>query len=89
MKDKQRNALRLVRIARGQLDNIIKDMEEGDTSVTVSNRILAAMTELKVANRELLCYLTEQKVLSAADLSELPQKLDEVTEYLDRIFKQM
>ena len=48
MNEERNQAARLLKTARGQLDGIIKMIEEGRYCVDVSNQILAANAMLKM-----------------------------------------
>ncbi len=90
MTNRQRKALRLVRTVRGQLDAIARMMESDDAvQMDISNQLLASQAIIKAANKEIVYNLLETKIGEANDQAELPEKLEEVSEYIDRIFKIM
>lgn len=86
--DRTKKILRLARTARGQIDSVIRMLEEGSTlPMDVSNQILAAQAVLKSANKELVYQQLEDTVQQVDSVDQLPDKLEEVSQFIDRIFK--
>ena len=54
MKADHKKVTRQIKIARGQLDGILKMIEEDRYCVDISNQILATSAVLKRANQEIL-----------------------------------
>ncbi|ACJ74864.1 hypothetical protein H17ap60334_09925 [Thermosipho africanus H17ap60334] len=88
---KHKDALRTLKNARGQIDAIIKMIEENRYCIDISKQILAAISLLKKANVQVLNSHLETCVKSAAfsdDPQEVEQKikeLEDVISYLNKI----
>jgi len=85
---KKRAAIKL-KTARGQLDGIIKMLEEGRYCVDISTQILSAIGLLKKANIDVLnthirsCVATA--ILEGEDQGE--EKIEEIINIIDRYIK--
>ena len=75
--------VRLLRTARGQLDGIIKMVEEDRYCMDVSNQILASQAILTKANKESLQAHLFHRVLNADEQKQ--EKLQEVNALLDKL----
>ena len=53
MNDERKKALQKIKTARGQLDGIIRMMEEGRYCIDISNQISASTALLKKANQHI------------------------------------
>ena len=82
-----KKVLRLLRTARGQLDGIIKMVEEDRYCIDVSTQVMAADAMLKRVNREILAAHLEYCVKDAVNEEERREKIDEFVETLGRILK--
>ncbi|NJP40162.1 metal-sensing transcriptional repressor [Oscillospiraceae bacterium HV4-5-C5C] len=78
---------RLLRTARGQLDGLLKMVEEDRYCVDVSNQLLATIAILKRVNREVLDSHLQHCVLEALDgkTQDAPQKVDEIMQLVDKL----
>ncbi|MBM6871566.1 metal-sensing transcriptional repressor [Pseudoflavonifractor phocaeensis] len=83
----QKQILRLLKTARGQLDGIIDMVEENRYCIDISTQVMAAEALLKRVNREILTAHLEHCVKDAADGQERQQKIDEFVDTLGRILK--
>ena len=63
----QKQILRLLKTARGQLDGIIDMVEENRYCIDISTQVIAAEALLKRVNREILTAHLEHCVKDAAD----------------------
>ncbi len=79
--------LRLLKTARGQLDGIIRMVDEDRYCIDISTQVMATEALLKRANREILSAHLEHCVKDAANASEREQKIDEFVDTLGRILK--
>ena len=79
--------LRLLNTARGQLDGIIRMVDEDRYCIDISTQVMATEALLKRANREILSAHLEHCVKDAANASEREQKIDEFVDTLGRILK--
>ena len=78
---------RLLKTARGQLDGIIRMVDEDRYCIDISTQVMATEALLKRANREILSAHLEHCVKDAANASEREQKIDEFVDTLGRILK--
>ncbi|MDD2213190.1 MAG: metal-sensing transcriptional repressor [Oscillospiraceae bacterium] len=78
---------RLLRTARGQLDGLLKMVEEDRYCVDISNQLLATIAILKRVNREVLDRHLQHCVLEALDgkTQDAPQKVDEIMQLVDKL----
>ena len=76
---------RLLKTARGQIDGIMKMVEEDRYCVDVSNQIMAAQSVLKKANRMVLAAHMQCCVLEAALAGDPDEKLEELTKLLEKL----
>ena len=79
--------LRLLKTARGQLDGILRMVDEDRYCIDISTQVMATEALLKRANREILSAHLEHCVKDAANASEREQKIDEFVDTLGRILK--
>lgn len=81
-------AVRLVKTARGQLDGVIKMMEEDQYCIDISNQILASIAILKKTNQELITEHIKHCVKDASnDEALFKQKMDEIENVMERMGK--
>ena len=76
---------RLLKTARGQIDGILKMVEEDRYCVDVSNQIMAAQSVLKRANRMVLAAHMECCVREAVANGAPDEKLQELTKLLEKL----
>ena len=79
--------LRLLKTARGQLDGIVKMVEEDRYCIDISTQVMATEALLKRANKEILSAHLEHCVKDAANEAEREQKIEEFVDTLGRILK--
>ena len=75
---------RLLKTARGQIDGIMK-MVEDRYCVDVSNQIMAAQSVLKRANRMVLAAHMQCCVREAVAAGDPDEKLEELTRLLEKL----
>ena len=85
MKADKKEITRLLKTARGQIDGIIKMIEDGRYCIDVSNQILASSAMLKRANLLILKQHMNHCVLEAAEHGHGSEKIDEVIGILSKI----
>ena len=83
----EKKVLRLLRTARGQLDGIIKMVEENRYCIDISQQIMATEAILNRTNKEILAAHLKHCVQQAASQEERGQKIDEFVTTLGRILK--
>lgn len=88
MNQEQRDALKTLKISKGQIEAAIKMIEEGRYCVDVSNQIMATQSLLKKANLLILKQHMNHCVMEAFehdDEQDKQEKLDEVIGILSKI----
>ena len=78
---------RLLKTARGQIDGIIKMLEEDRYCIDVSNQLLASQSILKKANQELIREHMTHCVKEAFIEGKEDEKIEEVMLILDKMMK--
>ncbi len=81
----QKTVLRLLKTARGQIDGIIKMVEEDRYCMDVSQQVAAADAMLRRANREILTAHLKHCVENAKSDQERSDKIDELVNALGKI----
>ena len=79
--------LRLLKTARGQMDGIIKMVEEDRYCIDISTQVMAAEAMLNRANKEILTAHLKHCVNTAQTQEEREQKIDELVDMLGKILK--
>lgn len=85
MKADHAQVTRLLKTARGQLDGILKMVEEDRYCIDVSNQIMATQSILKKANRMVLRAHMDCCVREAIDSGDPGEKLEELAALLDKL----
>ena len=81
----QKTVLRLLKTARGQIDGIIKMVEEDRYCMDISQQVTAADAMLRRANREILTAHLKHCVEHAECYQERADKIDELLHALGKI----
>ena len=76
---------RLLKTARGQIDGILKMVEEDRYCLEVSSQIMAAQSILKKANRMVLKAHMNSCVKEAVESGNPEEKLEELAVLLDKL----
>ena len=76
---------RLLKTARGQLDGILKMVEENRYCIDISQQLMATEAILNRANKEILAAHLKHCVQEAASATERGEKIDEFVKALERI----
>ena len=76
---------RLLKTARGQIDGILKMVEEDRYCLEVSSQIMAAQSILKKANRMVLKAHMNSCVKEAVESGDPEEKLAELAVLLDKL----
>lgn len=84
MADKQKVS-RLLKTARGQIDGILKMVEEDRYCVDISNQIMAAQSVLKKANGEVLKAHLDHCVKEAITENNTAEKLQEIEKIIEKL----
>ena len=83
----QKQVLRLLKTARGQLDGILKMVEEDRYCLDISQQVMATEAMLNRVNREILTAHLRHCVRTAASEDEREEKVNELVDLLGRILK--
>ena len=83
----QKTVLRLLKTARGQMDGIIKMVEEDRYCIDISTQVMAAQAMLGRANKEILTAHLKHCVNTAQTQLEQEEKIDELVDMLGKILK--
>lgn len=78
---------RLLKTARGQLDGILKMVEEDRYCIDISTQVMATEALLKRVNQEILAAHLEHCVKHASSEADRQQKIDEFVDTLGRILR--
>ena len=81
----QRTVLRLLKTARGQIDGIIKMVEEDRYCMDISQQVAAADALLRRVNKEILAAHLKHCVEHAESDQERSDKIDEWVNALGKI----
>ena len=84
MKADKTKIVTLLKTARGQIDGLLKMIEDDRYCLDISNQILSSAAILKKANREVIKAHINGCVTDAALSGDLT-KIDELTDLLDKL----
>lgn len=87
MKANPDKVLRLLRTARGQMDGIIKMVEEDRYCMDIAHQLMATQAVLGRANQEVLTAHLKHCVKTARTEEEREEKIDELVQVLGKIMK--
>ena len=87
MKADKKKVTRLLKTASGQIDGILKMIEDDRYCIDISNQILATNSILKKANLEILKAHLEGCVKDSLNTNDETNKIDEVIKTLEKIYK--
>ena len=87
MKADKQKVGKLLKTARGQIDGILKMIEEDRYCVDISNQIMATQAVLKKANMEVLAAHCKSCVAGAQTNDEKAEKIDEMIALLSKLMK--
>lgn len=84
--DKQKIA-RLLKTARGQMDGILKMVEDDRYCIEISQQLMATEAILNKVNKEILTAHLKSCVSQAETEAEKEEKIDELVSMLGKILK--
>ena len=87
MQAEREKVLRLMKTARGQMDGIIRMMEEDRYCIDISTQLLATEAILNKANTEILAAHLKSCVADAKTDEERNEKIEEMTALLAKLMK--
>ena len=85
MKADKAHITRCIKIARGQLDGILRMIEEDRYCVDISNQLLATQALLKRVNQEILRAHIRSCVREGLHTDEPNPKLEEALQLLEKL----
>lgn len=85
MNQEREKAMRHLKTAKGQIDGILKMLDEGRYCVDISNQIVAAQSLLKKANMLILKQHLNHCVKDAFLHDAGEEKVDEIIDMLEKI----
>ncbi len=77
--------VRLLKTARGQIDGILKMVEENRYCIDISNQITASRAVLSKANIEVLSAHLKNCVATSFENGDSQQKLQEISAVLEKL----
>lgn len=88
MNSERKNAVKYLKTVRGQLDGILKMIEDDRYCIDISNQISASTALLKKANVEILQgHLNSCLIRAIENNEELDEKMSEIHDVLLKISK--
>lgn len=87
MKQADQQVLNLLKTSKGQLDGILKMLEEGRYCVDISKQILSVQASLRKANLRILDNHIKSCVKQAFEEGRGEEKVDEIMDILDKYAK--
>ncbi|MCL1991041.1 MAG: metal-sensing transcriptional repressor [Defluviitaleaceae bacterium] len=87
MNEEKEKAMQLLKTARGQIDGVIKMIEDGRYCMDISNQIAATQGLVKKAQVLILKQHIANCVTAAVAADDSAQKMDEITKILEKIIK--
>lgn len=85
MNKEKKEAVKVLKIAKGQIEATIKMIEEERYCVDISNQIIASQSLLKKANMLILRQHMSHCVMEAFEQDNSDEKIDEVMKLLSKI----
>ncbi len=87
MRADRKKTEKMLRTAKGQIEGILRMMEEDRYCIDISTQLFATQALLRSVNREILTAHLEGCIKHSADSEELSEKVDELTEVLERLLR--
>ncbi len=87
MKSDKAKATRLLKTAKGQIEGLLKMIEEDRYCIDISNQVLATEAILRKVNREVLHGHIEHCVKEAVENNDAEEKLEEILQIMDKLTK--
>lgn len=85
MQADKKQVTRLLKTARGQIDGILKMIEEDRYCIDISTQLMAATSVLQRANKEVLSAHLKSCVAHARTQEEVDEKVDEFIRTMEKI----
>ena len=78
---------KLLKTARGQLDGILRMLDQDRYCIDVSTQIMATQAILTKVNREILIAHMNSCIMNETDESNRTERIDELTHVLEKLLK--
>ena len=78
---------KLLKTARGQLEGILRMLDQDRYCIDVSNQIMATQAILTKVNREILIAHMNSCIMNETDESNRTERIDELTHVLEKLLK--
>lgn len=78
---------RLLKTARGQIDGILKMIDEDRYCIDISNQMMATQAILKRANKEIIGAHMKHCVHDAIENNDSNKKIEEMINVIDQLMK--
>lgn len=83
----KKKIIRLLKTARGQIDGLLKMVEDDRYCIDISNQLMATQAILRNINREVLHAHLGCCVEEAFEEGDAHQKIEEIMEVMDKLAK--
>lgn len=87
MKASHKQITRLLNTAKGQINGILKMIEEDQYCIDISNQIMAVEGVLKKANQEVIKAHLEHCVKDAVENGDVKEKINEIIITINKLTK--
>lgn len=87
MKANKTQITRLLKTARGQIDGILKMVDDDRYCIDITHQIMATQAILKRANKEIIGAHMKHCVAEAIESDESEKKIDEMIGVIDELLK--
>ncbi len=87
MQADQKKVQRMLKTARGQLDGILRMVEEDRYCIDISQQLMATEALLNRVNKEILAAHLKHCVNTAETAAQREEKVDELVDMLGKILK--
>lgn len=87
MKADKNKIVRLLKTARGQIDGLIKMVEDDRYCIDISNQLMATQAILRSVNREVLHAHLGCCVKEAFEQGDEQEKIEEIMAIIDKLTK--
>ncbi len=87
MRADKEKVTRLLKTARGQLDGLLKMVEDDRYCVDISNQLMATQAILRNVNKEVLHAHLEGCVEDAFEKGDSHKRIQEIIEIMDKLSK--
>lgn len=87
MQADKKQVTRLLKTARGQIDGILRMIDDDRYCLDISHQIMATQAILKRANKEIIGAHMKHCVLEAVESEDASKKIDEMVKVIDELLK--